>query len=78
MIRTFTQDDLIRYVYQETTEVENKEIEQAMLFDTELEAQYKEISGIKNRLDTVVQSPSNRVIANILNYSKSLNLLPKK
>ncbi len=78
MIRTFTQDDLIRYVYHETTEAESKEIEQAMLFDAELEARYNEINGIKKRLDSAEQTPSDRVIANILDYSKSLNLLPNK
>ena len=48
MIRTFTQDDVIRYVYHETSEEESQEIEKAMLCDAELQTMYKEISGVKN------------------------------
>lgn len=78
MIRTFTQDDVIRYVYHETSEEESQEIEKAMLCDAELQTMYKEISGVKNRLDEAQKAPSDMVINNILNYSKSLNLLSKK
>lgn len=78
MIRTFTQDDLIRYAYHETTEEENKEIEKAIICDSELEAVYKKICGVIKRLDETVTGPSERVTQNILNYSKSLNLLSKK
>ncbi|HNP19251.1 MAG TPA: hypothetical protein PKL31_12500 [Fulvivirga sp.] len=78
MIRTFTQDDVIRYVYNETSEEENKEIEKAMLCDPELQMTFKEIRGIKNRLDEAVKSPSDKVTNNILNYSKTLNLLSNK
>ncbi|MEQ8927079.1 MULTISPECIES: hypothetical protein [Fulvivirga] len=78
MIRTFTQDDLIRYAYHETTEEENSEIEKALLCDSELEARFKEISVVKQRLDTVLESPSSKATNNILNYSKSLNLLSNK
>ncbi len=78
MIRTFTQDDVIRYVYHETSETENKEIEKALLCDSELQLAYKEISGIKHRLDEAQKSPSDSVVLNILNYSKSLNLHSNK
>ncbi len=78
MIRTFTQDDVIRYVYNETSEEENNEIEKAMLCDPELQIAFKEIRGIKNRLDEAVKSPSDKVTNNILNYSKTLNLLSNK
>lgn len=78
MIRTFTQDDLIRYAYHETTEEETREIEKAIICDSELESAYKKICGVKKRLDETQISPSERVTQNILNYSKSLNLLSKK
>ena len=57
---------------------ENKEIEKAMLCDSELEARFKELNGIKKRLDFVLESPSSKTTSNILNYSKSLNLLSNK
>ena len=78
MIRTFTLDDLIRYVYQETSKEESQEIEKALLFDAELEARYKEICGIKMRLNDIQEYPSKQATSNILNYSKSLNSLSNK
>ena len=78
MIRTFTQDDVIRYVYHETSKEESQEIEKAIICDSDLQIMFKEINGVKNRLDEAQKTPSKMVINNILNYSKSLNLLSKK
>jgi hypothetical protein len=78
MIRTITHDDVIRYVYHETSKEESQEIEQAIICDSDLQMMFKEINGVKNRLDEVQKTPSKMVINNILNYSKSLNLLSKK
>jgi hypothetical protein len=78
MIRTITHDDVIRYVYHETSKEEGQEIEQAIICDSDLQMMFKEINGVKIRLDEVQRTPSKMVINNILNYSKSLNLLSKK
>ena len=43
MIKTFTQTDLIRYLYHETTEKERKEIDNALICDSELRALYNEL-----------------------------------
>ena len=45
MIKTFTQDDLVRYIYQETTTEESIEIETALIFDETLSDSYNELSG---------------------------------
>ena len=37
MTQTFTQDDLIRYIYHETTEKETREIDRALICDSELQ-----------------------------------------
>ena len=78
MIRTFTQDDLLRYVYHETSEQETSEIEQALLCDADLQLKFKEMCMVINALDVAKCSPSDRVVDNILNYSKSLHLPPNK
>lgn len=77
MITNFTQNDLIRYVYGETTSEESNKIEQQMLLDTEFELQFKEICGIVGKLKEVNFTPSEGTLDNIRNYSKSLNLLSK-
>ena len=74
MIKTFTQNDLIKYIYHETTEKERKDIEEALLFDNELFESYRKIAEITEELDRIESSPSDKVVNKILNYSKSLNL----
>ena len=68
MIKTFTQNDLIRYVYHETTERETREINKALICDAELQAQYKELIATKNQLDDASMAPSNAIVEGILNY----------
>lgn len=77
MIKTFTRDDVIRYVYNETSEKETKEIENALLCDVRLQNMHKEVISLKKQLDGTFKQPSDKVRQNILNYSKSLNLHSK-
>ena len=71
MIKTFTQDDLVRYMYKETTAEENAEIELAMLFDEKLADEFTELQSVVESLDLALKSPSDRKIDAILSYSKS-------
>lgn len=71
MIKTFTQDDVIRYVYHETSESETLEIEQALLCDAKLQEAYKEITGVVNQLDQKMRTPSQLAINNILRHAKN-------
>jgi hypothetical protein len=74
MTKTFTRNDVIRYVYNELNTKENKEIELAMLLDQDLAEEFYELSKVKRALNKIVKEPSKRVIDTILNYSKSLSL----
>lgn len=72
MIKTFTQNDLIRFLYHETSEQEEREINKALICDSELQEQYKELIATKSQLDVARLEPSAMVVENILNYSRSL------
>ena len=74
MTKTFTRNDLIRYIYQETTESEKNEIEQELLLDNKLFEEYKNLAEVSMELDRVDLSPSEKTIKKILNFSKSINL----
>lgn len=75
MIKTFTENDLIRYVYDETSEVENLEIENVLLFDSRTQDDYSHLVELQNQLDYVEYAPSENVVKNILNKAKELTLL---
>lgn len=74
MTKTFTRNDLIRYIYQETTEREKKEIEQELLLDNKLFEKYKNLAEVSMELDRIELSPSEKTINKILNFSKTINL----
>ena len=74
MIQTFTQPDLIRFIYNETTTEQHREIELALLCDNELMEEYKSLKSTVGALGELSYTPSNSTIEKILNYSKSTNL----
>ena len=76
MTKTFTQDDIVRFIYDETDLQETREIESALLCDGELLDTYHRFLEVKNRLDQTLSTPPARAIEKILDYSKSFNVHP--
>ena len=71
MIKTFTQNDLMRYLYHETTEKEEQEISKALLSDTELRKLYASMLALKKDLDKAQLEPSPATVLNILSYARN-------
>lgn len=71
MIKTFTQNDLMRYLYHETTEKEEREINKALLADNELRELYQSMSAMKTEMDKAQLEPSSNAVLNILSYSRN-------
>jgi hypothetical protein len=72
MIKLFTQNDLIKFLYHETSVEETKEINKALMCDSELQAMYNELKSVMGKLDRDQAEPSSSAILNILAYSRSL------
>jgi hypothetical protein len=66
MITTFTQDDVLRYVYKETTKEESREIENALKHDKELRSFYDESVQTIGLVNMAMIEPSDSVIDKIL------------
>ena len=73
MTKTFTEHDLIRYLYHETSEKEEKELSNALLCDSELLALYNELSAARKMMDEAVLEPSSQTILNILSHARGVN-----
>ena len=56
MTKTFTQNDLIRYIYDETSNAESSEIQQALLCNGSLQEEYKSLSGVISMLDDLLET----------------------
>ncbi|GGD63521.1 hypothetical protein GCM10011514_29440 [Emticicia aquatilis] len=73
MTQTFTstQNDVIRYLYNETSNKENSLVEEALLFDKDLLDFYLDCADLKSGMDKIQLSPSDSAIERILSYSRN-------
>ncbi len=71
MIKTFTQDDVVRYVYEETSPEENVLIEDAMMSEPELMTFFLEALELRALMNKIERQPRESTVQTILNYSKS-------
>jgi hypothetical protein len=74
MTKTFTPNDLIKFIYQDNNEQEERDIEEALLIDNDLFDAYREIAEVTEQLNRIELCPSDETINKILNYSKLLDL----
>jgi hypothetical protein len=66
----FTPEDLLLYLYNETTPEQTAAIEEALKKDWTLREKLSVLKISKQRLDKVKQSPRTEVVLNILNYAR--------
>ncbi|WP_128546302.1 hypothetical protein [Larkinella soli] len=71
MIQTFTNDDVIRYVYEETSSEENLLIEDALMAEPELMTFYLDVLEVKCLMNKIERQPSDRSVQYILNFSRN-------
>ncbi len=75
MMKIFTQNDLVRALYNETSTAEERELETALLCDGNLYEEYVDLKSTKNELDLLLDQPSDAVINRVLDYSMRLSAL---
>jgi hypothetical protein len=71
MTKTFTQDDVVRYVYEETSPEENLLIEDAMMSEPELMTFFLEALELRALMNKIERQPRISTVQTILNYSKT-------
>ncbi|MPR33465.1 hypothetical protein [Salmonirosea aquatica] len=70
MTKTFTYDDVVRYLYAETSPQENDDIVEALASDFDMLAFYLDSLELQAQMDRIVRTPSSRATENILLYSR--------
>jgi len=71
MITTFTQNDVLRYIYDELSNEKRREIEISLVTDNDLMEFYIEALETVGFLKTAFKEPSAKSIENIINYSRT-------
>ena len=66
----FTPEDLLLYLYKETSEKQTTAIEAALKQDWTLREKLAVLKTSLERLDGIKKSPRTRVILNVLNYAR--------
>jgi hypothetical protein len=74
MTKTFTQNELLQYVYNELDENVKALLEAALIFDQQLAEQCAELLIAKASLERIEKGPSEKTVNAILNYSRNLSL----
>ena len=66
MIKTFTQNDLIRFLYHETSEAENLEISRQLELDSELELQLSTLRKTIQQIGSSLIEPSEQAVEDLI------------
>lgn len=66
----FTPEDLLQYLYKETSETQTAAIEEALQKDWTLREKLAVLKASMQRLDKIKVSPRTEVVLNVLNYAR--------
>jgi len=66
----FTPEDLLLYLYKETTPEQTQAIEEALKKDWTLREKLTVLKTSMQRLDKIKETPRTEVVLNILNYAR--------
>ncbi len=74
MTKMYTPNDLVRYIYDETSRAENEMIEILLQTDTKFKTLFDQLTSSKDNLDDLIESPSDDVVRRIINNAQSLDM----
>lgn len=74
MTKTFTPDDLLRYIYEDTSGEEKKEIENALQNDSRLQLELDQLRSDIELLDELQLAPSEKCISHSKDYARAMNM----
>jgi len=66
----FTPEDLLLYLYKETSASQNAEIKAALKKDWTLREKLNVLKTSMQRLDKIKENPRTEVVLNVLNYAR--------
>ncbi|WP_207491918.1 hypothetical protein [Aridibaculum aurantiacum] len=67
----FTTEDLLQYLYRETSQNQKADIEKQMQTDWALKEKYDVLTNYLKKLDSAVESPRTQSVMAILDYARA-------
>ncbi len=72
----YTPEDLLQYLYKETSPQQTAGIENALKEDWALREKFEVIKASVSSLNTVIESPRTEVVLRVLNYARETMVQP--
>ena len=72
MTKTFTENDLVRFLYEEVNEDERLEMKESLSADMELRTKLDELAEAKSELEAFTMKAPDELVSRILYASKNL------
>jgi hypothetical protein len=70
MQRSITKNQLLQFIYSESSEIDSIRIKEALHVDSYLNNTYKELKTAIQRLPRLRKNPANKTLQTILSYSR--------
>ncbi len=74
MIKTSTNNDLLKFIYQETDPVESETIRQEIVQDEDLMEEAEQLREIKHQIENFIIKAPQRVVNKILSYAGRIDM----
>jgi len=72
----YTPEDLLQYLYKETSVQDSRAIERALTDDWTLREKYEVLRSSIERLNSLIESPRVEVVLQVLNYARETMVEP--
>jgi hypothetical protein len=66
----YTPEDLLQYLYEETSPAKTAAIEQALVEDWAFREEFEVLKSSASRLHSAIESPRPEVVLRVLNYAR--------
>ena len=76
MTKTFTSDDVVRYVYEETSPEENLLIEESLMAEPDMMTFFLSALELRSLMNKIERQPRESTVQSILSYSQNHSANP--
>lgn len=76
MTKTFTSDDVVRYVYEETSPEENLLIEESLMAEPDMMTFFLSALELRSLMNKIERQPRQSTVQSILSYSQNHSANP--
>ncbi|MBC7570508.1 MAG: hypothetical protein H7319_12335 [Spirosoma sp.] len=76
MTKTFTSDDVVRYVYEETSPEENLLIEESLMAEPDMMTFFLSALELRSLMNKIERQPRESLVQSILSYSQNHSANP--